>query len=372
MSAMIRNPRGIALPVAIFALVIVGALVTGAFFIGFQEQTVGRNTLKVQQAFAAAEAGADMQVMNWNPTANNQLAVDSTSTFAGTIPNNAGWYRGSITRLNDLLFLVRSEGFSRDSAARQQVGLLVRLRPLEIDIQGALSTQGATRIGGSSFIEGHDNVPGSWTGCPALAPSLPALRIKDSTVVTYSSCPNQSCLDGVPKIEQDPTISDSTLTTFGDVQFNDLRGMATKILSGGTVKIEPTLTNGACNTASLTNWGDPLNPTAPCGNFFPIVWSDGNLSINGVQGQGILIVDGDLSVQGNFQFFGPVIVKKSLKTTGTGGHFQGGVIAANVDLAQNTVLGNAVIEYSSCALIRAMRNTAPGALLRDRSWVNLY
>jgi len=86
----------------------------------------------------------------------------------------------------------------------------------------------------------------------------------------------------------------------------------------------------------------------------------------------VLIVNGDLSVQGGFEFFGPVLVKGSLKTTGTGGHFNGGVIAANVDLEQNTVLGNAVVNYSSCALIRVLTATANGSVLRERSWVNLY
>jgi hypothetical protein len=67
-----------------------------------------------------------------------------------------------------------------------------------------------------------------------------------------------------------------------------------------------------------------------------------------------------------------VIVKGRLKTTGTGGHFNGGVVAANIDLDQNSILGNAVITYSSCAVTKALTATAGGAPLRERSWVNLY
>jgi hypothetical protein len=91
-----------------------------------------------------------------------------------------------------------------------------------------------------------------------------------------------------------------------------------------------------------------------------------------VQGQGVLIVDGNLDVQGGFDFFGPVIVRGALGTKGTGGHFNGGVIAANVNLEQNDVLGDAVINFSSCALIKALQGSAPGFLLRERSWANLY
>ena len=97
-----------------------------------------------------------------------------------------------------------------------------------------------------------------------------------------------------------------------------------------------------------------------------------DLKITGGVGQGIMLVEGDLSVQGGAQFFGPVIVKGSLKTAGTGGHFNGGVMAANVDLEQSTLLGNAVINYSSCALNRALAGTATPIFVARRSWTELY
>src|SRR5687767_15728124 len=53
----LRDRRGIALAVAIFALVIMAALVAGSFFAGRLEQQSGRNTLFVGQAAEAAEAG---------------------------------------------------------------------------------------------------------------------------------------------------------------------------------------------------------------------------------------------------------------------------------------------------------------------------
>jgi hypothetical protein len=55
------------------------------------------------------------------------------------------------------------------------------------------------------------------------------------------------------------------------------------------------------------------------------------------------------------------------------GLFNGGVLAADtVALSQNTVLGNAVIDYSSCALSKALNAAAFGTALKERSWVNLY
>lgn len=366
----LRNERGIALAVAIFALVVIGALVAGSFFFGMQEQRVGRNSIRMQQAFAAAEEGADLRVAAWDPRVYNYLATGDSVPFSGTVAANGGWYRGSVRRLNSALYLVRSEGFSRDSTSRQQVGILVRLRPLEINVQAALETQGELKLGGSSDIDGHDTHPAGWA-CGTLDIDKPGIRIKDSTLISTAGCAGLSCVDGSIKVNQDPTIDDSTLTTFGDVPWTDLIGMANKIIPGGTYKAEPSVTGTQCNLTALNNWGSPLNPAGPCGSYFPVIYATGDLNLNGVQGQGILLVDGNLDIQGGFQFFGPVIVRGALSTQGTGGHVNGGVIAANVDLDQSSVLGDAVVWYSSCAIARAVNGAASGAKLKERSWVNL-
>jgi hypothetical protein len=365
------NTRGVALPMAIFALVVIGVLVGASFFIGRQEQIIGRNTVKMQQAFAAAEGGLQLGVATWDPSLFNNLALGDSASFAGTLAGT-GWYRGNVRRLNTLLFLMRSEGFSADSTARQQTGMLLRLRPVELDITAALKTQGDVRVGGSSHTSGVDQLPAGWTDCPPLLPTLPGIQLPNAGDITTSGCGGLSCVEGDPKVLSDPTINTDSLTTFGDATFDDWRSLATKRITGGTRRIEPSISSGACVKSDANNWGSPLAPTGPCGGYFPIIWVEGNLSVNGVQGQGVLLVNGDLDVQGGFEFFGPVLVKGTLNTQGTGGHFNGGVIAANVNLDQNDILGNAVIAYSSCAIAKALQFSAPAAPLRSRSWANLY
>jgi hypothetical protein len=69
-----------------------------------------------------------------------------------------------------------------------------------------------------------------------------------------------------------------------------------------------------------------------------------------------------------------LVVKGTLSTTGTGGHVQGAVIAANVDLDTSTVLGNALVQYSGCSISRAVLNNSNLTRLRplaQRSWVDL-
>lgn len=377
----LRNERGIALVVAIFALVVVGGLVAGALFVGTQEQRIGRNTLTQQQAFTAAEAANDGLVSDWNQILYNTMTVGASITTSGTAPDGQGWYRTTVQRLSQMLYLVRSDGFSKDSTARQRVGALMRLKPFQFNINAALKTQGAVKIGGSSFISGIDQSPTGWTGCPALTDTLPGVRMPNPTALSTTGCnpsgdpPNYPCIQGEPTdIQKDTTITDSSLTTVGDIPFDSLKQYATKTMLGGNVQILPVATGGVCDTGVLTNWGEPWAALGvpECRTYFPIIWVEGNLNINKNRGQGVLIVNGDLDVQGSFEFYGPVLVRGTINTQGTGGHFNGGVIAANVNLDQNVVLGDAVINFSSCAVIKAVTASATAGLMRDRSWINLY
>jgi hypothetical protein len=368
-----RTEKGIALPVAIFALVVIGGLVAGGMFFGVQEQRAGLTTLKVQRAFAAAEGTVERTLTQWNSGSYHSLSVGAIVTDTTHRPDGTLLSTNTVRRVNDLIFLIEGAGYGRDSTIAQRVGVLAGLRLIEFQYPAALAIQGQMEIGGSAQIDGNDTPPAGWPSCPTSAPQ-PAIIMSDSTQLSVSGqCSDLSCLTGNPKIAVDTTISDSSLTNFGDTDWDDLRTMATGLLASGTYSgIGPVIVDGACDTNEPLNWGDPINPSSLCGDYFPFIYATGNLKITGGIGQGVLVVDGDLDVQGGFEFFGPVIVRGRLRTSGTGGHFNGGVTAANVDLEQNTVLGNAVIGYSSCALVRALRATAPAVPLRERAWVNLY
>jgi hypothetical protein len=177
---------------------------------------------------------------------------------------------------------------------------------------------------------------------------------------------------------QDPTINDSTFFKYGDLDWNELVAMATKVYPAGDVgplnQLAPVGSTTTCTTSATENWGDPHRGAATrgCWNYFPIIYVNGNLKMTGGYGQGILLVTGDVEVAGGTEFYGPAIIRGHLKSTGTGGHFLGGVMAANVDMESNTVLGNSLINYSSCALATALRGSSPGRLMRERSWVEVF
>ena len=367
------NERGMALFVAVLGLVVAGSLISAFVALAVLEHRMASNTRRVGQAFSAAEHGLSQTVGNWNSSSWNALAVNASAAVSGSTPGGTGSYAGLVQRLNNELFLIDITAVDGAGGARQRLGAFVKLRPITMDIRGALTTKGQTRVGGSAQISGIDQDPASWTNCPADSSVAGVMVPAAGDLTTIGACSGASCIGGAPPVGTDPSINDSTFFEYGDLDWAALVSMATRVLSPGTYTgVQPSYVGVQCNTADVLNWGDPFNPTSACGGFFPVTYISGNAAINGNYGQGILLVEGDLSVQGQFQFFGIVIVRGALKTTGTGGHFNGAVMAANVDLDQNTVLGDALVQYSKCATQRVLTNAAPGALLRSRAWFQAY
>ena len=368
------NEQGIALVVSVVALVVMGALVTAAFAPTYLEQRVAENTRRAGVAFEAAEYGLGEVIGGWNIGVWNQLAPGDSATWSRTLPGGMGAADAMIRRLNNEMFLVDITGSDRGGVARQKVGQFFRLKFLDMEISAALTTRGAATIGGAAQIDGADHDPTGWAECgPLPDTSMAGIRMPDTTQLDFvgSNCSGGNCVAGSPAIEEDTTVTDSTFFDYGDLNWADLVSQASKVMPSGTYQVKPSLTvDGlACETSLLTNWGDPLIPTSPCFGYFPMVYVPGDLSVNSGAGQGILLVEGDLNVSGGFDFFGITIVKGRLRTQGTGGHFNGAVLAANVDLDDITVLGDALVQFSSCAVIRALRSSSPARPLTSRGWL---
>jgi hypothetical protein len=379
-----QDERGMALAIAIFTLVIVGAMIAGAFFAGTQEQRVGENQRRVQAAFGVAEAGTQERVISWTPTTlNKRKAFPEDSVVIGPnqpAPNGTGRYGGYSYKLGPNVFLIDVTGTDEVSAtgsiaggggARQRIGMIARIAPVQFGITASLTTQGGVSVGGNAEINGADQNPTGWTSCDPPGPSMAGVRDKGGTVTETGN----GAVNGVPPVVNDPTLNDASFTTFGGATFAQLAARANITIPGGNYSTAPVVTNGVCDTQVLTNWGDGDNPTAPCGSYFPIIYATGSITLNNTQGQGILLVNGDLNVQGSYQFYGVVILQGDLKTAGGGtteAHFWGGVMAKNADLSVQNVNGKATLNYSSCSILAALQATSQIALMRQRGWVQLY
>jgi hypothetical protein len=380
-ASRISNERGIALAVAIFALVVIGAIVAGTFFAGRLEQQSGQASVYASQAAEAAEAGMSDAVLgqNGNAPALTAMALGATLDLpALSVGANASATR-RIQKLTNSLFLFTSLGSRTNGAgasmADRKLGALVRLEQVQIAVNAGLTTIGKATVSGNSTVDGHDHTPSEWLAPPAVTCPTP----DDVAGVRYNGQLTQqgsAVIDGDPARQPDNTLTAANM--LGGSTFDQLKALKTLTLTGDVSGLAAATTGNParCDISVESNWGAPTDKASPCFTYFPIIYHLGDLSISGSgEGQGILLVEGNLNVQGRIDFYGPVIVTGGVNIRGTGSDdvkFYGGVMAQDVTLDDSKLSGNATVNYSSCAIRRALQGSAIPTLLSERSWVQLY
>src|SRR5690242_8341211 len=207
-----KNERGMALAITVFALVVVAALVAGTFYAATQEQRTADNTRRSVTALGAAEAGIDDVVTNWGTKTgrlNKMGTYPSDSQAYGSAaallptPGGSGRYFTTVYRLNPNLFLVDVTGRDNASATqaqgvgvggRSRLGALLKIQPLNFNISGSLMTRNNVNLQGNAQVDGSDNSP----------------QVDNPTDSVWNSCTTGPALAGVS------TGSGATVTTGGN------------------------------------------------------------------------------------------------------------------------------------------------------------
>lgn len=384
--ARLKARPAFAMFMALGALVIIGVLVAGSSFITLQEQRLGQNSIVQTRAFTAAEYGLNKIQADWDKTPNLQMA-NGTSFDTNYVLAGQGTAKVRYTRLNNETFWIVSEGratvgnsVSASRVSVKRVGAVLRLRIPTIRAEGAITAGGNVSVRGGADIAGRDSVPPGWSsdcgGVPLTNKAGVVVPI-GSTVTTQGS----STVTGSPATKQDPLAADqNTYIRYGDETWNTLIAQANVQLTGGTIgnAVEPdSLLNGSCNKANIYNWGEPhrgLLKIAPCYNYFPIIYSNGDITLNGQgRGQGILLVNGNVTINGSFEWHGLIVVTNDIVRGNGNATVFGGVMARNEVKADESIIAGATrYQYSSCALERAMRGSAQVVQAKERAWTELY
>ena len=373
------NRKGMALGLVLIAIAVISIMVIGAYYANIQEYRLGTNGLTQTRAMTAAEYGHGAVYQNWDRQWN---AFRSGTTFViGYTQTDGSIDTVRITKLNNLSFLVNSEGRSGNGphgGARRRAGLLVRLAVPQVKMLGAITTKGTVKIGGSTAISGNDTSYAGWNCPPAGAPVAGAVVPSFSNLTSGGSCgAGYACIKGSPLVSISTAALDTnTYFNYGGISWADLVAMADKQATGTITGVAPLVTGGTCAKTNLKNWGDPTRAATPgaCETYFPIIYAPGDVTINGNTGQGILLVNGNLSIQGGFQWYGPIISRGTVKLTGTGNKINGSVLAANVvdSTTSSLVSGNSAIQFSRCANNTALQRTAMPSRAPQRSWAELF
>ena len=375
-----EEQRGFTLPVAMFALGVVGLIMTGGVFIARQEGRIGVANEHAGLAFYLTEQGLVDLMANWNSALFDALPDWGDTAVTRDYPG-LGLVTARVTKMTDNLYFVDADGTvtrggAMLSGASRRLGVTVRLVTADIAPPAALTTRGPTTLTGSAEVHGEDEVPFGWGGvCPAGLENKPGILTDNASQVGTQGA---AVITGVPAVEEDISINDSTFTQFGDLTWADLTDMADIRLAGGTINntAPDSTAAGVCNNgqAFLSNWGNPENPGAACFNWYPIIHINGSgLIQSGGVGQGVMLVEGNLDLRGGFVFYGVIIVQGSISTQGSGNRVYGGVMASNASFAAQSLVGGSVVTNSTCAVSRAMINSSLTRVrpLASRSWVDL-
>lgn len=380
-----RVRAGFALPIVLIAMVVLGIIVAGAFFSSTQEMRAGRNTLEYGRVFLAAEHGLALELANWNVVESTSLAIGSVSER--TYPTHDGVTIKTLnTRVSPLSFWIVSEATAAvgaDLEARRSVGSLIRLDIPELFLPAALTIRLPAGSSGGELadgvrVAGGDVSPSDWLDCPESSPSVGGFATDDPARWTGTDliCGEETCLTGDPPLLTAPRIADTVEAAEElNATWRALMPAVAITLPSGTMiggpdrPVGPREIDGECDRSVIGNWGDPGRSTS-CARYFPVIHAAGDLHVAGGAGQGVLLVEGDLTLSGGVTFVGLVLVRGGLRTIESGAHVIGAVRTAGEDGGTSALAGGR-FDYSRCSLMHSLAPLAQPRI-EPRTWVELY
>jgi hypothetical protein len=367
--------HGIALPLTLLALSLMGLLVTMGFFLARLELRRSEQELAMLRSNAAAEAGIEQMLATWDGQRWDALPPGVTVPVASTIMGGGILHDDSLSRLGGPVFLLRSVGQAQDAAglpvARAELGRWVAATAPAFPLDAAVAARGPLEVSGTTTVDGNDQVPAAWgSACPPPAPSAPAVRDSSAQVLGSGPCAGGQCLAGSPAWLPDSTLSDSALTDYGVWSFSALAAQAGVALSGTVSGVGPVLDSatGQCDPTVPTNWGEPLDSLSPCFGYLPIIRLAPGTRVDGGRGQGILLAEGDVDLDGGLEFYGVVVVGGRLSTSAAGARITGGLILRHPAQDTARIGGASQVLRSTCSAHRAGL-AVPARPFRSRSWV---
>jgi hypothetical protein len=342
---MYARREGFALPLALFVIAFVTVGVAASFSRVETETRINRDRDAAVDAFALAESG--LQQFMQNRKGLNLLAAPPLASESVRVNLPGGRADVIATRIRpqtlpnvEAMYHIRSRGTATRGAAtatppaQHTVTQYALFRPASMQVRAAwTSLTGLTKNGGSGTIDGADDC--------GVMPSVAGVSVPTDNGTTggYIQSGGAPVPDGSPPIE-------------------DLGPPAT---APDSVKVDwdGIVNNGAITpdyiVPPLSNWPAFTDP-----NYWPVVMVIGNLSLP-TDGQGTLIVTGDLTIPGFLSWSGVILVGGTLTSDGNN------VVRGAVITGLNTKLGMAVArsdvgngtktyQYNSCNIAAAMGN----------------
>lgn len=359
MSALARlngwNRKGATLPLSVIVLALMGVAVAITYSRVSSERQIAGDQRAQFGAFAVAQSGLSryLSTVAAKPTWAGADVVYNDLP-GGTAQVSIRMLRESTITLLPAVYIITSRGVntaakrfnSMAPAAERTVATYALWVPAPFDLNGAFtSLSGINKTGIVGSFNGNDNCAGS--GMPAI----PGVAV-----------PNGGYTGFYEPIDGNPPDDASYMGTPG---------------TAGTAKEEVDIDWAGilAGTYFPPNYVYPTWPTAAQFANWPVVRANGDLSLPG-SGKGILIVTGNLTINGGNQWDGLVLVGGTVTSNGINSVYGATVSGLNVKLGvavpQSTITnGTKIFRYDSCNLTRALGKI--GSIQRVRNgWTDTW
>lgn len=336
--------------VLIYSLLVVltGAALTGGMLaLAWREALIARRYVEVARARAAAEGEVRKVFQSWSTPAYADLlpGQDQAVATLDTLTT------ATVTRLDTALFVISATATVRVGPAPPVVahaGMIVgTLRPLPPEAGAAAVVASSRVILRGGLVSGRDVCHEA-----APAPAVIAPAVEEIGAV----------LEGNPAVE---VRTPPPITPGSALDPAIAAAVATIRAVGPSVAPRPRAAADACEPGP-DNWG-ALSEAHPCGDIQPLIYSPADLTVEGGEGRGVLVVDGDLVLQGGFQFRGVILVTGEV-FVGPGTRIRGSLHAEIVRIEDAEILRDACAMEKALSAPAMNRGYRPG----ERWWIPVF
>lgn len=371
--------RGIALFASLVAVLLLAFLAIASMHLALGDFRRTRDEGTMRGAANAADAGAYDVARRWSSTPHEVTPI-GTSIGPDTLLLNGSSAVSLTTRTSRTTWWTVSTGSAGDSLqrtlSRRRVQVAYRLALPEILANAALVARDSITVAGGARVVGTDTTLAAWGAlCPSIS-HVAAIAMPDTTRLCDGSCGGSGGrVSGLPALVADPGAAlTSRYRVFGGETWSSLTRNATIVLSPGSVVTPaPAVAAGRCDRTPSDNWGDP-GGAGPCGTYAPLIWATGDVELRGGAGQGVLLVDGDLTISAGARFAGVVIARDDVRSQGIGGTLLGSVLAGDASVApgdHSLLDGASLVQRSRCAVDLALEWSARLIPMAGRPWAPL-
>lgn len=346
------RPCGTALLVVLLLLLALSSLSAGMLWVAGAQNANTAARARHARLRLEAEATALDVFAGWRTPAPRHSVGETWTVLADSGEAGVAVTADRLTTTLTLLRVARTAIEPGGFTALIRVGLLVRtVQPDEFlaMFPAALVVDTATLGAGATVdADSPEAPPDDWlsTDCPAEA--LAAFDSQYGGAVAAIATPNADAVEqeetailrGQPALLPAPAPEPVGL---GPIPWNLVPRIA-DVTVGGSVHPEPVGTD-ECVVEAPTNWGEP-GGSGPCSSHAPVIYAPQGLVITGGVGQGFLVADGDIIMEGGARFYGAVLASGKLL-------LRDNALIAGAARARSVAIQEASLQYRVCTLWRA-------------------